>query len=114
MKTILTSISASTLLLLLSLPRPAAAQAGTFSSTGGMSTARNVGTATLLANGKVLVAGGFNPPVGTSTVASADLYDPATGLFSPTGSMSTARQAHTATLLPAAPVRPPGKRRAAG
>jgi hypothetical protein len=100
MKSIVSSIAATSLLLILSLSRPAAAQAGTFSPTGNMSTARNVAFATLLANGKVLVAGGFNPPSGTSTVASAELYDPDTGLFSPTGSMSTARRAHTAALLP--------------
>src|SRR5260370_145154 len=60
-----------------------------------MSTARAFFSATLLANGKVLVAGGCN----SVCVASAELYDPDTGLFSPTGSMSTAREDHTATLL---------------
>ena len=42
------------LLLMLSLPRPAAAQAGTFSDTGSMSTARLLHTATWLSNGTVL------------------------------------------------------------
>ena len=81
-------------LLMLSLPRPAAALVRTFSPTGSMSTARYGSTATLLPNGKVLVAGGFG------SAASAELYDAATGLFSWTGSMSTARPSHTATLLP--------------
>jgi hypothetical protein len=79
---------------MLSLPRPAAALVGTFSSTGSMTTARYGSTATLLPNGKVLVAGGFG------SAASAELYDPATGLFSSTGSMSIARTEHIATLLP--------------
>ena len=47
--------------------------------------------ATLLANGKVLLLGG-----GTS---SAELYDPALGTFSATGSMSTSRTNHAATLM---------------
>ena len=54
-------------------------------------------TATLLANGKVLVAGGYNE--NGSDLASAELYDPATGTWSPTGSLGTARDSHTATLL---------------
>ncbi|SPF34160.1 hypothetical protein SBA4_1440003 [Candidatus Sulfopaludibacter sp. SbA4] len=84
-------------LLILTLPRPAAAQAGTFSATGSASNARTSHVATLLPNGKVLVAGGWNPPTLT---ASAEIYDPDTGLFSPTGSLKTARRDATATLLP--------------
>ena len=61
-----------------------------------MNTARAFHSATLLANGKVLVAGGYNPP---ATLASAEVYDPNTALFSSTDSLSTARRAHTATLL---------------
>jgi N-acetylneuraminic acid mutarotase len=65
---------------------------------GNLITARYGHTATLLPNGKVLVAGGND----TSGVAlsSAELYDPATGQWSATGSLSTARFQHTATLLP--------------
>ena len=44
-------------------------------------------TATLLPNGQVLVAGGYNGVF----LASAELYDPATGLWTATGSMATAR-----------------------
>ena len=62
-----------------------------------MATARYHHTATLLPNGQVLVAGGFNSGI---ALASAELYDPATGLWTATGSMATAREFHTATLLP--------------
>lgn len=61
------------LVLLLSLPRPAAAQAGVFSPTGSMSAARNAHTATLLANGTLLVAGGSDPAK-TAGLASAESY----------------------------------------
>ncbi|MBA3687854.1 MAG: hypothetical protein H0W81_03310 [Chloroflexi bacterium] len=74
---------------------------GTWSVTGSMTTARRWGTATLLADGKVLVAGGNDASVSGqgTTLASAELYDPATGTWSPTGSMATARESQTATLL---------------
>lgn len=67
---------------------------GTFTPTGGMSTARNHHTATLLLDGRVLVSGGG------PALASAEIYQPATGTFAPTGGMSTPRFAHAATPLP--------------
>src|SRR5207253_5732141 len=60
---------------------------GTWSVTGSLSTARYVHTATLVPNGKVLVAGGHDPLSGSS-FASAELYDPATGTWSATDSLS--------------------------
>src|SRR6266513_6182385 len=68
-----------------------------FVITGSLATARTNTTATLLPNGKVLVAGGTNID---SNLASAELYDPASGSWTATGSLGTARQGHTATLLP--------------
>jgi hypothetical protein len=64
--------------------------------TGSLGTARDFHTATLLPDGRVLVAGGF----GTSDVlSSAQLYDPAAGMWTTTGSLGSARRLHTATLL---------------
>lgn len=74
---------------------------GTFTSTGGMTTARESHTATLLKSGKVLVAGGHKDRREAMTVySSAELYDPATGMFSATGSMTTIRHKHAAASLP--------------
>jgi hypothetical protein len=51
----------------------------------------------LLLNGKVLVAGGFGAG---GNLASAELFDPASGTWSGTGSMNSPRQYHTAIGLP--------------
>jgi hypothetical protein len=67
-----------------------------FHATGDMGTQRAAHTATLLQNGKVLIAGGFN---NTNVLATAELFDPAAGTFTPTGAMTTPRFWHTATLL---------------
>jgi len=67
-----------------------------FQATGDMGTERAAHTATLLANGKVLVAGGFNS---TDNLATAELFDPATGTFTAAGAMTELRSQHTATLL---------------
>jgi N-acetylneuraminic acid mutarotase len=66
---------------------------GTWSATGDMAYARRYFTATLLPNGKVLVAGGGGGG------ASAELYDPATGTWSAAHDMLEARGQHTAALL---------------
>ena len=66
--------------------------------------ARSSPTATLLANGKVLVSGGQTSLVRPTSLASAELYDPATNRWSAAGSLATARSVHTATLLPSGKV----------
>jgi hypothetical protein len=72
---------------------------GTFTYTGSMNTARADPTATMLNNGMVLMAGGQVWPGYDNATASAELYNPATGTFTYTGNLNTARVGHTATLL---------------
>ena len=70
-------------------------------ATGDMTEGRYRQTATLLPDGKVLVAGGGGyVPDGILALASAELYDPGTGSWTATGDMATVREGHTATLLP--------------
>jgi N-acetylneuraminic acid mutarotase len=71
----------------------------TWSSAGPMATPRGNFTATLLGNGKVLVAGGYTGGNAGVGLASAELYDPGTNTWSAAGSMASARAGHTATLL---------------
>jgi uncharacterized delta-60 repeat protein len=74
---------------------------GKFSSTGSMTAARDGATATTLSDGRILIVGGETDMAPASDrLASAELYDPASGKFSPTGSLTIGRDAHTATLLP--------------
>jgi hypothetical protein len=65
------------------LPNALAQSQGTFAATGSMTTGRYAHTATLLNDSRVLVAGGFGS--GFDALASAELYDPATGTFTATG-----------------------------
>jgi hypothetical protein len=81
----------------LMLAQPCAAAPFAFRYTGSLSIARSGYTATLLQNGKVLVAGGQDS---SGVLATAELYDPATGKWTATGSLNTGRRFHTATLLP--------------
>jgi hypothetical protein len=70
---------------------------GNFQKTGSMHAARQGHTATLLANGEVLVTGGDNYT--DDYLATAELYNPATGKWTLTGSMSVPRVSHDAVLL---------------
>jgi WD40 repeat protein len=70
---------------------------GTWSLTGEMTVMRrNYQTATLLQDGKVLLAGGY---IAAST-SSAEIYDPTTNTFSAVDSMITPRMEHAAVCLP--------------
>ena len=74
---------------------------GAWTVTGSMKQPRSNHTATLLPNGKVLVAGGFDFVNGQrEQVARVELYDPITGRWSDTGSLNERRESHGATLLP--------------
>jgi len=75
---------------------------GQFGGNGGMVVARESHTATLLPDGRVLMVGGYHSLDGGLTfvtLADAEIYNPATGTFSLTGSLNDARWGHTATLL---------------
>lgn len=71
----------------------------TFTYTGSMTSRRVAHTATLLKNGKVLIVGGDSEDPFDGEMSSAEIYDPATGLFTATGSMRYPRLGHTATML---------------
>src|ERR1035441_8900830 len=78
----------------------ALAASGSFALTGSLNTARYGHTATLLPNGDVLVAGGLGVNGSYAPLASAEIYNQATGKWTVTSSMSVGRMAFTATLLP--------------
>src|SRR5208282_5045903 len=84
--------------LVIGLPAVVTAQIGnSWINTSSMSTGRQAHTATLLTNGQVVVAGGYN---NGSYLANAELYDPARGSWTTINPMNCARCLHTATLLP--------------
>jgi WD40 repeat protein len=78
---------------------------GRFTATGSLTVSRTGHSATLLPDGRVLIAGGMQdvgpiqPVPLLLGVASAEIYDPVSGTFTSTGSMSIWRAQHTATLL---------------
>jgi hypothetical protein len=73
--------------------------ANSFTVTGSMTVARQGATATVLNDGRVLLAGGVQNIGFRAQLSSAELYDPVAGTFAATGSMQTPREGHTATLL---------------
>ena len=75
--------------------------ANTLSEAGTFRETRREFTATLLADGRVLVAGGKQtvPDGGGSPTASTELWDPSTSRFEPGPELAEARAGHTATLL---------------
>ena len=72
---------------------------GTFAATGPMMGSRFYHTATLLQDGKVLVAGG-TVDTNSNVPQAAEIFDPATATFTATGIMVVVRELHAATLLP--------------
>lgn len=66
---------------------------------GGMSNERAAHQATLLASGEVLITGGCAGRGCDRILASAELYDPAEGVFRDAAPMSVPRVSHSATLL---------------
>ena len=73
----------------------------TFTYTGTLNVSRFNHTATLLTNGQVLIAGGYDSCSSTCTSdGTAELYDPTAAAFTTTQALTTARAGQTATLLP--------------
>ena len=75
---------------------------GIWSTAANLPTGREEHTATLLVNGKVLIAGGTDGR--GKVLASAELYDPVRNRWTSAGSMAATRIGHTATLLPSGKV----------
>jgi|GEM_PF-6482268 len=71
----------------------------TFVVTGSLPVSSYGAGGSLLENGYLLVSGGFQSVQVTALLRAASLYDPATAIFTATGSMSTARAWHTSTLI---------------
>jgi N-acetylneuraminic acid mutarotase len=74
--------------------------AETWSQAASLLTARQNHTATLLPNGKVLVAGGMAPPNNSMPMTNAEIYDPVANTWTAAAPMTSPRISHTATLLP--------------
>ena len=72
---------------------------GKWTATGEMKSARRGHAASLLPDGRVLVSGGFDGTTAVTALNKADIYDPATGIWSATGTLIQARRGHTSTLL---------------
>jgi WD40 repeat protein len=87
------------LVLSLAVAVPASASAG-WSPTGSLLNGRQLHAAALLDDGRVLVTGGEGYPGGVDTdLATAEIYSPAAGTWTATGSMHSGRESHTATPI---------------
>ena len=75
-------------------------KSGTWDFVSPMSVLRFSHSATLLPDGRVLIAGGRFSSNNPDVHATAELYDPRTKSWVPTGSMLEPREAHSATLIP--------------
>ena len=74
---------------------------GRFSTTGSMTVARESHVGVRLVDGRVLIVGGHRGRRADITLyASAEMYDPASGVFSRAGDMRVRRHKHDAVLLP--------------
>ncbi len=76
------------------------ARADAFTFTGSMLEPRFGHIATLLPNGKVLVAGGWDTTVGNGPINESELYDSVTGTWTVTGAMNTPRFGAASILMP--------------
>lgn len=77
-------------------------RSGEFTPTGSLGVGRAFHRATLLADGRVLLSGGLGPPPlpgAEDLLTHAEVYDPATGQFSPAGVLQVSRAVHSAVLL---------------
>ena len=72
---------------------------GTWQAAANMNIAREYAAAAVLPDGTVLVAGGYNGVTALGTLASTEIYQPATNTWTPGPDMNQHRQGHTATLL---------------
>lgn len=79
--------------------RAPAATPGTWQSVGSMSVGRHSPLPVRLLDGRVLIAGGWDGGFTGGTLAEADIFNPATDLWSPAAPMSIPRQAACATIL---------------
>jgi large repetitive protein len=78
---------------------------GTWTATGSMALPRQYHAATLLPSGKVLVSGGYcNGKIGDPLELAGELYDPSTGTWTTTGSLTNPRSFHVTTLIPSGKV----------
>src|SRR5829696_10487508 len=101
MRTRRTVVAVSAVLVLLAIAPAGAPTTGSWSPTGSMAIARSQSfTLTLLPDGHVLVAGGLTGTSPTAATEKAELYNPSTGMWTPTSDMSLQRSRHVAALLP--------------